>query len=160
MAEAVLFIGLQASGKTTFYERRFAATHRHVSKDNFPNNRRPERRQQELLVEALESGNDVVVDNTSPTRESRAAAIREARLRGYRVIGYYFQSSVQECLDRNQQRDESKRVPPVALFSTIKMMEHPALEEGFDELYFVRLCGGDFDVQTWQPEAAGGSGPV
>jgi predicted kinase len=32
--ELVIFIGLQASGKSTFYHERFARTHVHVSKDN------------------------------------------------------------------------------------------------------------------------------
>lgn len=36
MADCVIFIGLPASGKTTFYQRRFSATHRHISKDHWP----------------------------------------------------------------------------------------------------------------------------
>jgi hypothetical protein len=32
--ELVIFIGLQASGKTSFYRACFAATHAHVSRDN------------------------------------------------------------------------------------------------------------------------------
>jgi len=31
--EAVIFIGLQGSGTTTFYQQRFAHTHAHVSLD-------------------------------------------------------------------------------------------------------------------------------
>ena len=38
-AELVILVGLQASGKTTFYRRRLSGTHRHVSKDNFPRSR-------------------------------------------------------------------------------------------------------------------------
>ena len=43
--ELVLFVGLQASGKSSFYRARFAGTHDLVSKDRFPNNRNPARRQ-------------------------------------------------------------------------------------------------------------------
>ncbi len=46
--ELIVLVGLQGSGKTTFYRERFAATHEHVSKDNFRNNSRPARRQRHL----------------------------------------------------------------------------------------------------------------
>jgi tRNA uridine 5-carbamoylmethylation protein Kti12 len=36
VAECVIFVGLPASGKTTFHQQRFAATHRHISKDQSP----------------------------------------------------------------------------------------------------------------------------
>jgi predicted kinase len=37
--ECVILIGLPASGKSTFFRERFAATHDHVSKDLLRNNR-------------------------------------------------------------------------------------------------------------------------
>ena len=40
-AELAILIGLQASGKSTFYRRHLAATHALVSKDRFRNNRNP-----------------------------------------------------------------------------------------------------------------------
>ena len=48
-AELVIFVGLQASGKSTFFREGFAATHEHVSKDLFRNNRNRNRRQEELV---------------------------------------------------------------------------------------------------------------
>ena len=60
--ELVIFIGLQASGKTSFYRSRLAQTHVHISKDLMRNNRRPERRQQQLVREALSAGRSLVVD--------------------------------------------------------------------------------------------------
>ena len=56
-----------AAGKTTFYRRYFAATHRHVSKDLWPNARRRDARQREVFHEALDRGESVVIDNTSAT---------------------------------------------------------------------------------------------
>jgi predicted kinase len=73
--ELVILIALQAAGKTTFRRRRFDRTHVVVSKDDFPNNRRPARRQQFLVREALAAGKPVVVDNTNPRREDRALLI-------------------------------------------------------------------------------------
>ncbi len=73
--DLVLLIGLQGSGKTTFCERRFAGTHTYVSRDRLRNNRRPRRREQELIRLALAEGQSVVVDNTHPTAADRAPII-------------------------------------------------------------------------------------
>jgi hypothetical protein len=83
--ELLILIGLQASGKSTFRRSRFDDTHCVVSKDDFPNNRRPARRQ-ERLRDALECRKPVVVDNTNPRREDRQPLIELAReLRRVRV---------------------------------------------------------------------------
>jgi predicted kinase len=39
--DLVILIGLQGSGKTTFYRTHFAATHEQVSKDRFRHNKKP-----------------------------------------------------------------------------------------------------------------------
>ncbi|MFL5706482.1 MAG: AAA family ATPase, partial [Ktedonobacteraceae bacterium] len=59
--ELVIFIGLQGSGKSTFYHTYFAATHEYVSKDLLSNNRKPQRRQMQLIEQALEQQRSVVV---------------------------------------------------------------------------------------------------
>jgi predicted kinase len=51
--ELVIFTGLQGSGKSTFYQLGFAATHVLVSKDRFRHNRNKNRRQAQLITEAL-----------------------------------------------------------------------------------------------------------
>ncbi len=45
--ELVLFVGLQGAGKSSCYRARFADSHVLVSKDRFPNNRNPARRQRQ-----------------------------------------------------------------------------------------------------------------
>jgi predicted kinase len=65
--ELVVFVGLQASGKSTFFREGFAQTHEHVSKDLLPHNRDKNKRQENILRAALSAGRSVVVDNTSPT---------------------------------------------------------------------------------------------
>jgi predicted kinase len=47
--EVVIFVGLQASGKSSFFRERFAATHEQVSKDLFRNNKNRNRSQAQLL---------------------------------------------------------------------------------------------------------------
>jgi predicted kinase len=149
--DLVIFIGLQASGKTSFYRAHFAGSHAHLSKDNFPNNRNPNRRQLVLLEEALAAGRSAVVDNTNPSAADRALLIALGRSLGARIIGYYFESRMEECKGRNQGRAGKARVPDVALHATMKKLERPTPSEGFDELFFVRMDGsGGWVVSAWQ----------
>lgn len=151
--ELILFIGLQASGKSRFFERRFASTHVLVSKDLWPNARRKEARQQRWVADALSQGKSVVVDNTHPTLAQRAPLIALGHAHGASVIGFYFSSSLEDCLARNAKRQGRARVPDVALFATAKLLRRPSREEGFDSLYRVTLDGdGDFVVEDWKEE--------
>jgi predicted kinase len=148
--ELVIFIGLQGAGKTSFYRTRFASSHELVSKDRLRNNRRPARRQIQLIEEALEAGRSLVVDNTNPTVQDRVELIDLARHHGPTVIGYYFESRLEDCLERNRLRTGKDRVPDVALLTVARKLELPTYAEGFDRLYYVRLAGDhNFDVQEW-----------
>jgi predicted kinase len=145
--EVVLFVGLQGAGKSTFYRATFASTHVLVSKDRFRHNRRPQRRQMSLIEAALEEGRSVVVDNTNPTVEDRAAIIGLARAYGATVNGYYFDAPLADCLRRNALRSGKARVPDAALRITLERMCPPTAAEGFDRLFRVSLPpGGEFLV--------------
>lgn len=147
MTECVIFIGLPASGKTTFYSRRFAGTHAHISKDHWPNAARKDERQAALVRAALAAGTPVVIDNTNPAVADRAPVIAVARELGARVIGYYFTATTREAVGRNRGREGKQRVPDVAIFTKAKRMAPPTLVEGFDELYRVAIReDGDYDV--------------
>ena len=144
--ELVVFVGLQASGKSTFFHERFARTHQHVSKDLLPHNRNKNRKQEHLLRAALSAGRSVVVDNTSPTPEDRRPLVRLGHEYGAKVLGYFFDASVSECLRRNEMREGKARVPDVAIYATAKKLVAPSIEEGFDELLCVRLNNSTFRV--------------
>ncbi len=145
--ECVLFVGLQASGKTSFFRARFASTHAHVSKDNFPNVRRRDARQLALVDAALAGGRSVVVDNTNASLAERRPVIDLARSLGARVICYYFESTRPESLGRNRRREGKARVPDVAILATAKRLQPPTAAEGFDELHRVHLTDdGEFEV--------------
>ena len=146
MTELVVFTGLQAAGKTSFYRERFAATHAHVSKDAWPNARKKEERQRRLIDEHLRAGRSVVVDNTNPTPVEREPLIAIARAIGARVSSYSFIVSVEEAIRRNAGRNGRARIEEVGIYSVAKRLTLPAAGEGFDQRFEVRLTDEGFVV--------------
>jgi predicted kinase len=152
--ELVIFVGLQASGKSTFVRTRFEATHTHVSKDLFRHNKNRNRRQTQLIEAALQEGELAVVDNTNPTVEERRPLIALGHRYEAKVVGYYFDSRVSECLERNRRRVGKARVPDVAIYATAKKLARPSYSEGFDELFCVRITGDyAFEVRVQAGDA-------
>ncbi|MDP9406170.1 MAG: ATP-binding protein [Actinomycetota bacterium] len=144
--ELVVLCGLQASGKSTFRRERLS-DHVVVSKDLLRNNRRPERRQRQLVDEALAAGRCVVVDNTNPSPEDRRPLVAIARRHGAITVAYYFDEPFDACLRRNAARPDRQRVPEVGLFDVRRRLQPPARDEGFDERWRVRLAAaGGFRV--------------
>ena len=144
--ELIVFTGLQASGKTSFYRERFAETHIHISKDAWPNARQKEKRQRRLIDEHLRAGRSVVVDNTNPTPVEREPLVMLGRSLGARIACYTFVVTVEESLRRNAGRQGRARVEDVGIFSVAKRLVPPHEAEGFDQLFEVRLIGGAFVV--------------
>ncbi|TWU49281.1 bifunctional polynucleotide phosphatase/kinase family protein [Rubripirellula reticaptiva] len=144
--EAVVFAGLQGSGKSSFFKERFFATHVRISLDLL----RTRNRENRIFEVCLETQQKFVIDNTNPTCDERVKYIGKSRDSGFQVIGYYFRSKVDDCLRRNEGRAD--RVPEVAILSTAKKLELPRLEEGFDELWYVRIEDNGFVVEEWKNE--------
>jgi predicted kinase len=140
VAECVILIGLPGAGKTTFYQQNLAATHRHVSKDAWPNATGRDARQRRAIDEALAAGVSVVVDNTNPTAAERTAIIAVARAHGARVVGYFFDVTTREAVARNRTRSGRQKVPNVAIFTVAKRLQRPTLTEGFDQLFRMTLA--------------------
>ena len=148
-AEAIIFVGLQGAGKSTFYKERFFNTHLRVNLDML----RTRHRERILLRACIEMQSPFVVDNTNPTVADRAGYIALAKEAGYRVIGYSFATTPQECARRNAARAEAARVPRGAIWGTHKRLQGPTLAEGFDTLYVVRPDGaGGFAIEEWPGE--------
>ena len=81
----------------------------------------------------------VVVDNTNVTREDRAGYIVRGKQSRFKIRGFFFESNLRDCLARNARRTGKAQVPERGLIAKYRKLEPPSYEEGFDELYFVRL---------------------
>jgi predicted kinase len=147
--EAVIFIGIQGAGKSSFFKERFFNTHVRINLDML----KTKHRQRLLLAACIEAGQPFVVDNTNVTAEARASFIAPAKAAGFRVAGYYFRSDVKAALLRNSQRVGAARVPDKALLGTYKRLQLPRLGEGFDALFYVQVNeAGEFLVEEWVDE--------
>ena len=133
--QAIIFIGVQGSGKTTFYRERFFETHLRISGDML----KTRHREQTLVTACLVAKQPFVVDNTNVLEAQRARFIAPAKAAGFRVIGYFFDSDVREAFRRNNARPEGQVVPPAGVFGTAKRLQRPHLAEGFDELWVATI---------------------
>jgi predicted kinase len=130
MAEAIIFIGLQGSGKTTYFMNHFAATHAHVSRDI----QQTAERETAFIRECLRSGRSFVVDDTNATRAARAQYIREAKAAGFNVLCYFFDAPLRTAIGRNNHRKDKKPIPVPAILRAAKRLEPPCVDEGVDEI--------------------------
>lgn len=145
--EAIILIGIQATGKTTFYQERFSRTHQLISLDVL----KTRSREDKALADCIRARQPFVVDNTNVLVREREKYIRLAKEAGYRVTGYYFQSHLQDALRRNQQRSGKAVIPRAGVAAKFYALQHLRLEEGFDRLYFVSTNEqGGFIVQEWR----------
>jgi predicted kinase len=144
--EAVIFVGIQATGKSSFYIARFFQTHIRINLDML----RTRRRETLLLRACIEMQQRFVVDNTNPTLAERANYITPAKAAGFRVVGYYFPAVLGECIQRNNRRSGKQIVPIKGIVGTLKRLVPPSYAEGFDALYTVRIAEPDrFSVEEW-----------
>lgn len=142
--EMILFMGLQASGKSSFYKERFFQSHVRINLDML----KTRHRERTLFQACLSLNQPCVIDNTNPSRSERTIYLEAAKAANFRSIGYYFQAQVEACLQRNAQRNYGV-VPDKAIYGTLGRLERPQLSEGFDELFYVRIGETGFVVEEW-----------
>ena len=146
--EAILFIGIQASGKSSFYTSRYFNSHIRISLDLL-NTRN---KQQLLLDYCFKTQSRFVIDNTNLTRNEREDIIKQAIKNKYKVLGYYFQSKLSDAISRNEKRLGKERIPEIGIRGAYKRLELPCMEEGFDELFYVSLKENEFLITNWKDE--------
>jgi predicted kinase len=144
--EAILFTGIQATGKSTFYQQYFSDTHLRINLDMF----KTRHREDIILKACIEAKQRFVVDNTNPSVENRQKYIILAKKAGFKIIGYYFQSKIKEAIRRNNTRTGKACIPEKGISATYAKLKIPSFSEGFDTLYYV-IVNNDktFTIREW-----------
>ncbi|MCB9231023.1 MAG: AAA family ATPase [Bacteroidia bacterium] len=146
--QAVIFIGIQATGKSSFYRKFFFNSHVRISLDLL----NTQNKQKRFLETCFATQAQFVVDNTNPTEQDRAPFIAQAQENKYEVIGYYFKSSLEEALERNATREGKEKIPEAGIRGCYGKLTLPKLSEGFDRLYYVEMKENQFIISDWQDE--------
>jgi predicted kinase len=143
--EAVIFVGVQGSGKSTFYRELFFDTHVRINLDML----RTRHREQLLLAACLAGKQSFVIDNTNPLPSDRARYIGPAREAGFRVVAYFFETSLRDAIRRNNERAGKQRIPVPAIAGTMRKLQPPTTEEGFEAIFKVTISPeGGFVVDS------------
>lgn len=143
--QVIIFIGIQASGKTTFFKQVLSCFgYTHINLDTL----KTRNKESHAMQECLNSGHSFVVDNTNPEKSDRERYISLAKSHGYEVIGIFFQSILLDCIAKNTARGSV--VPTKAIPSTQRKLQLPEYSEGFDKLYFVRIVDNGFEITDWK----------
>ena len=145
--EAIIFIELQAAGKSSFYRAKFIDTHIRINLDML----KTRHREKILFNACLEAKQPLVIDNTNPAIADRSRYIKPAKAKGFTIVGYYFKSDLEQCQQRNSQRNGKQKIPLIGIFATYKKLELPSYQEGFDRLYYVKISRNNlFIIKEWQ----------
>ena len=144
MPVMAIMTGIQASGKSAFC-REYLPEYDRINLDTL----HTRNKENIAMDEAFRAKRNMVIDNTNPTVEDRKKYILKARENGYKIIGYFMQSRLRECIARNELREGRERVPSKAIAATSNKLQMPSYAEGFDELYFVSITDTGMTVEKW-----------
>ena len=141
--QLIIFTGVQASGKSTFYMLNLYHSHLRINLDMLKT-----RHRENMIFEAgLASKTKMVIDNTNPTQADRARYIQRALDAGFEVIAYYFETDLSSTLTRNGYRTGKANIPEVGIRATYKKLEVPRYEEGFSEIFKIKIiANGEFSI--------------
>ncbi len=133
--QAVIFTGIQGSGKSYFYRKFFFHTHMRINLDML----RTRNREQHFLQTCIQTRTRFVVDNTNSTIDQRRVYIEAAKKAGYEVVGYFFDVAFEVAMQQNRSRKHTRVVPRAGVCATARKLQIPSAKEGFDKLYRVEM---------------------
>ncbi len=145
MPAMIIMMGIQGSGKSTFCAKNFPEYTR-INLDTL----HTRKKENDALWLAINRKENIIIDNTNPTVSDRKKYIEAGKASQYNIIGYFMQSRLQECIERNDARQGKEKIPAIAIACTSNKLEMPSYEEGFDELYFVKITDERFSVSKWR----------
>jgi len=131
--QAIIFVGLPATGKSTFYKTHFIDTHIRINLDML----RTRNRETILIYACLAAKQPFVLDNTHPAPSDRESVISLAKAAHFEVVGYHFDVPLEVALARNTKRDTP--VHENGIYAKHKQLTPPQYAEGFDVLYHVDI---------------------
>jgi predicted kinase len=109
--EAIIFIGIQASGKSSFYKEHFFNTHIRISNDLL----KTKNREILLLEYCYNTQISFAIDNTNITKEIRKKYISITKDMNIPIIGYYFRTDLERSLQWNNKRTGKENIPKVGI---------------------------------------------
>lgn len=109
-------------------------------------------KEDQFLKTSLATQAAFVVDNTNPTKAERKKYIELAKERKYEIIGYYFDTLLDDALVRNLSREGKEKIPEVGIKGCHRKLELPEYTEGFDKLYIVKSRNMKFHIEEWKYE--------
>lgn len=146
--QLIIFIGIQGTGKSTFYKQYFVDTHIRLNFDML----KTKHRETLLFHACLESKTPTVLDKTNPTIEERQPFIQRAKKQYFSLIAYYFDVPFDTALNQNNQRQGKAKIPEIGLKATAKKLQKPTFEEGFDQIFYVSMDNGKFKITELEKE--------
>jgi len=159
MSDVIMLSGFQGSGKS-FFSRELPNIIL-ISNDVTGDKKKSLKQLDENLLAG--TGQQIILDNTHLTRESRREFIEVCRKYSKPIKLILFEASIEECQIRVLHRQYKKyqtlffdgkilegKDPGVfsiaTLFSARKQFERPALEEGFSKMEVIRVPKMDFSI--------------
>ncbi|MEE6128207.1 AAA family ATPase [Chryseobacterium arthrosphaerae] len=101
-----------------------------------------------LLQYCFDTQSKMVIDNTNVSRENRRRYIQLAIQNKYSIVGYFFESDIRDCLERNKNRKDS--INETGIKAKYKELELPSLEEGFDQIVKVKIINNQFKISDYE----------
>ena len=155
--EAILFTGIPASGKSTFYQERFFATHVRLNLDMLKT-----RKREFLVLQArLAAKQPFVVDNPAKNAglyqrsEKRTRPVHRA-CQGCQIPhgGLLLPTGLAKGPGKKPSAQWQGQHPRKGLIARHSQLQIPSLDEGFDQLSYVMIDpgSGEFVVREWEDE--------
>ena len=132
--EIVVLVGIPGSGKSTLARSKYPH-HRRANLDTL----RSRTREDQEISSALMNGQDIIIDNTNTTKRSRRKYIEVAKALGLKVRAVYLKCPLDIGLAQNSKRNGRERVPDKVVTMYHRILQEPALEEGFDSIEIVEV---------------------
>ena len=134
----IIMIGPQASGKSTLSKMPMYSDYKYLNNDTIKN----KQKLQKMFISAAQNGENIIIDNTNPEKETRKFYIDIAKNKGYKIYCYFFDFPKILSFHLNQMRvqlshSKIKSIPSIAIHTYYKNLQKPKHEEGFDDIIVI-----------------------